>query len=548
MQQIRAFLWLLMGATLLFGANANAAQPQKIFSIAIKQQYVNVGANAFTITVKNETPNGNSNINSVRIYVPTGYVVTGASLPSYIGQVDVSGNTISVSNMSPLKPQATFDINVTVNVQSTTPTCTIATWTAAAWTGSSFSGDTFAQVGTTIPGGSDSTQVSGQQTLAFTSPPGNVTLGESVTMTVKATACGGPVSGLPVQVQITDALGNVVGALSGNTGTDGTASFTIPTGTNQVISTSGTYTITASANGYPPISANVTVYDGVLNCEPTPPFSFVSAPDGVTDPSQSGYAYGQRNRFNKDGSECHPVDYIFINSILTPNPITQQDNTVHLIWDTVTDPYAAFTYTMTWKTEDVDTGAANPNAGWPVLRRPSVAWETLADGVTPKFVAGVACLSPSMPAPYGTLNAPITSASQTTIQIVVPSPLPQYWVTLPSTAASANFPVVVGTERMLVTGVSQVASGPPAIYNLTVQRANGMAATRAGPWPVGQKVMSTPLPVDLNPTSPYFGKQANICVVQHGWTSAGVNLTTGNAQVRYFTTVIDIGDGWVRGF
>jgi hypothetical protein len=34
-------------------------------------------------------------------------------------------------------------------------------------------------------------------------------------------------------------------------------------------------------------------------------------------------------------------------------------------------------------------------------------------------------------------------------------------------------------------------------------------------------------------------------VINHGWMAAGSNPATGIPQVRYFTTVYDIGDGWV---
>jgi hypothetical protein len=40
--------------------------------------------------------------------------------------------------------------------------------------------------------------------------------------------------------------------------------------------------------------------------------------------------------------------------------------------------------------------------------------------------------------------------------------------------------------------------------------------------------------------------QVPMCVVNHGWMAAGPNPVTGIPQVRYFTTVYDIGDGWVK--
>jgi hypothetical protein len=62
--------------------------------------------------------------------------------------------------------------------------------------------------------------------------------------------------------------------------------------------------------------------------------------------------------------------------------------------------------------------------------------------------------------------------------------------------------------------------------------------------------MSTPLPIIPNDAatfpSPYVvKKQANMCIAEHGFSSFAVDAN-GKSQALYFTTVIDIGDGWVR--
>jgi hypothetical protein len=43
-----------------------------------------------------------------------------------------------------------------------------------------------------------------------------------------------------------------------------------------------------------------------------------------------------------------------------------------------------------------------------------------------------------------------------------------------------------------------------------------------------------------------IGKQANMCIAEHGFQSFTLDAN-GNTQVMYFSTVIDIGDGWVLG-
>jgi hypothetical protein len=64
------------------------------------------------------------------------------------------------------------------------------------------------------------------------------------------------------------------------------------------------------------------------------------------------------------------------------------------------------------------------------------------------------------------------------------------------------------------------------------------------------QVMSTPLPMVPDDATtfpaPYVvKKQANMCVAEHGFGSFSADAN-GKAQAMYFSTIIDIGDGWVR--
>lgn len=651
-------VFLLAAASLAFGGAASAA-PVKQWSVGAAPSSFTTSTNVkVTLTVTNQTPNGNSNINSLQITLPAGYTFdTGDhSVPvstSWNGQLNwTPGGVITLSNMSPLKPQGSFTLVAYLNINTGTVGCTATAWPGApqtmAWTGSSFSGDTFLltstpstgvnansslafgslptgtiSAGTSITGTVQATscgapasgvtvtatmgsQSSGGTTgtngqtgftfstsglaagtytinatgptgyppisttvtvcvngLAFTVQPSNVQAGNPDSATVKATSCSNPgtvVGGVPVTAQVYDSTGSKVGApltvSTDATSTDagyGSAVFNFTAPANV-----GTYTIGATATNYSDAtSASFKVFNGVLNCNPNPPFKFSDPNVNVTDPSVPGYAAGERGYWNKDGLACVPLLYTFTNSILTPDPITGEDNTVHLAWDTSTSQLPAFTYTMTWKTVD----AANPlnppsntdttTYGWPVLKRTTyVAWQTSGDGTVsggsgplPVYVPALTCASKDLPAPYGSLDAAIDNA-QTSIVVDVPPTVPAGYpsATMPVTASpAAPFPIVIGTERMSVTGVS-VAGGQ---YTLTVVRGDGMTTKAAHTG--GVYVMSTPLPIDTDSTSPYYLQQVHMCVVNQGWMAVGIDPVTGIPQVDYFTTVYDIGDGFVKG-
>jgi len=131
-----------------------------------------------------------------------------------------------------------------------------------------------------------------------------------------------------------------------------------------------------------------------------------------------------------------------------------------------------------------------------------------------------------LPAPYGTLTAAINDTTQTSITVNATATLP-----------GTPFPIVIGTERMQVSAVS----------GSTWTVARGQGGTTAATHFANAPVMSTPLPLipnDLAFIAPYaVGAQAQMCIASRGWVSSGLD-PSGNPVVEYFTTVIDIGDGW----
>jgi hypothetical protein len=286
-------------------------------------------------------------------------------------------------------------------------------------------------------------------------------------------------------------------------------------------------TLTATAPNFTPVTSApafaIVASTGVLNCNDP------LVTGGGSDASAPGYAAGKRGPFNKGGNNSNdvcpaPVNYSFSNTIAS-------NNKASLIWDTTANgqPNAAFAYTVNWKVEDVD------GSGWPVNRRPKVAWKI--DPVTgPVFILAQACTSQSLPAPYGTAAAIDGTTSSITVTLatgVTPPPTP--------------FAIVVDSERMLVT-----ATGTGT--NWTVVRNDGMTGNNVTHL-LGAKVMSTPLPLltagAIGDQTAYYtpGKPAQMCIYDHGWIPKGFKpgSNPGVPQIMWQTSVFDIGDGFSDG-
>jgi hypothetical protein len=671
----RIWITLLTAIVAISFAGAASSAPAKQWSITVSPATFSTATNVpVTITIKNETPNGNSNINSLKLMLPTGYTVDTADHQSGTAPVSTSwqgmldwtsqSGVIAFSNMSPLKPQSSFTMTAYLNVDTSNVGCTGGNWgTSMAWTGSSFSGDTFllkfstgtsvspnnalafqsvtpVAVGTPVTGSvhatscgtnaaavsvtvkmtDSATTVVGTSTnptnasgivsfnfptsaagtytltasatnyptitttvtvcgnsLAFNPAPSNIALGTPVSTSIQANSCGTLASGVGVTAKVKDSGGNVVaGPTTVPTDASGLAFFQF------TISVIGTYTVEASATNYNnnmSISAPVTVFDGTLHCGQDIEAQFINPPPGIA-PGQPGYAQGMRNLYNKDGvkEECTPVLYSFTNTILT-------DDTVHLAWDTTSQPNAAFMYQVNWRPRPVVS--ANPNSlnpspiGWPVMPRPVVAWLN-ADGSdasipgTPAYVPGLACLNGQLPTPYGTLAAQVNPGDTTITVTGIAANSTAYSSPPAGAPAIPAFPIPVviantvnsaqstATERMTVTGIAAYVS-PTSVdptytgtytitFNVTrggdVNGGSNPNATHAATY----RVMSTPLPIIPNdaPTfpSPYAVKtQAHMCIAEHGFDSFNMisdpNTGFPTAQVVWFTTVYDIGDGYV---
>lgn len=504
-------LWVGAFVALAFAATSAVAAPEKKFTIDVSP--ANVAAlQKYTVVIKNQTPNGNSSINSLKVVLPTDYKVessdAGTSPPSANWGGNVSGpdgaGVITMSNMAPLKPQDFFTLTFWAKASATATACSDSSWTAQAWTGSSFSGDTFRQVVAPELSVNTTTKLNGTPSVTIGTLPSNPVVGVGFTFGVSVSNGCGPASSTAVSIVGTPALATGSGCTTTNATGNSTCSVTI----NSV----GPASVTVSALSASDTEA-LTIWGGTLACEGGGDYQFPPAAD---DPVVPGDAAGKRGGANKDGSPCQAVGYTFDNTIL-------DNNTVSFAWNTGNGQQgAAFEYTMIWKPEYVNATTGMPE------RVTSVKWAGLGSAVP-----GRACLSASLPKDYGTLGAAI-GAGDGSITIVAGS----------TAAPAAPFPIVIGNERLLVTDTSGGSTW-------LVQRGNG--GTTASGHAGGAKVMSTPLPLDGS------GNVMQICIVSEGWVSAPAGGSDTDcvvpdpapgsngprACVVFKTTVFDLGDGLI---
>ena len=145
MSLTRKALISVVVATVVLGLLAlpgNAA-PEKQFSLRFPTS-LSAGTQNISVVLKNETPNGNSNINSFRLTAataPAGFSIN--SITPGSGTLSNSNKTISVVNINTLKPQqsATYTLNVTVPNLGCAGGSIV--WTGQAFTGNSLNGDPF---------------------------------------------------------------------------------------------------------------------------------------------------------------------------------------------------------------------------------------------------------------------------------------------------------------------------------------------------------------------------------------------------------------------
>ncbi len=362
------------------------------------------------------------------------------------------------------------------------------------------------------------------QGVVITDKPFNSPQGSYVQVQLKLDNVAPP-TGFPT-TPIT--IGSNCSSINGNTATtsvlDGKATFSA---LNIATPTQGC-TLSAAALGKQtgpsnPFAIAPFVPSGQLNCNQAVPTN-VANPTSAA-PNEPGYAQGTRALFNGKGDPCALVNYSFTNLI-------QTDNTIINKWDTVTQPNAAFLYSVNWKAKLLV-------GGYPTVVRPKVAWEFDSTGAPKNITEGLACLSPSLPRPYGRLTAPLAQGG-TSVTLDTSNPPNGGWEPLP--AVGTPFPIYIDSERMTAT----VSSGT------TLSLVRGQAGTSDAPHLPGTSdntndkyAMSTPLPIDTRSTSPYVGRAVRMCIVSHGWQAFSPDPVTGAARYFEVTDAIDNGDGWM---
>ena len=323
-----------------FSLAALAAQPTKQFSINVVQGVVVApGTSEFWLEIRNETPSGNSTINSLKVTLPGSFTIVNdathyaAFTTPASGQiVAANGATvIAVSNLYPLKPQATLTLKFWANTGSTA-SCTSGYWNAQAWTGSSFSGDTFAQLTPTqvftLTNGArtivSSTTIATDAALQFGSIS-SVVAGQAFSVTVNQTSsCGTSVTLPPVSVTLSGTPDFTGGGTKTTSG--GSATFT-----GNKFATTGTGTLTASAPGYASAVIELKIFDGTLACKTSTNFnaldlpstgtgSFDASEGGATVVGETGFVAGVRGSGDPAKDDCSKeINYALYNNIPAPD-------------------------------------------------------------------------------------------------------------------------------------------------------------------------------------------------------------------------------------
>ena len=154
MNGMRKLLGFFMAALLMAFALPSSAAPEKIFFISGVPASVAPGTTltGVVFTFRNDTPGGNSNINSLRLIAPTGWTL---SNPVAVAGGDVTGGTGFVTGGGTSGPSVyftdipgiktmgkTWKMSVDVKVPASITSCSNA-WFAQAYVGNSLNGDPF---------------------------------------------------------------------------------------------------------------------------------------------------------------------------------------------------------------------------------------------------------------------------------------------------------------------------------------------------------------------------------------------------------------------
>ena len=266
-------------------------------------------------------------VGSTELKVPAGFSVLSAT--SSRGTVTTTSTTVKVLNLS-LPLNSSFTITIAGRL-----TCAAATasWTAVTKEGNSFTGALFSL---NNPGTAQKTTVTGSCSLAFVDQPADTGVGDAINAPtgVSVQALNGasqPVSGVAISM-----AANGPGSLSGTSPVSTAGDPAAAAFTDLSVGEAGTYTLTASAAGFAPVTSEEFVAAGaVLTCDED---------GGTSYPPTSGGAADDVDLSRETGA-CETD--IPITVVVRENEVEVQKPTVE---------GSAFTMTIEW----VEENAVNP--------------------------------------------------------------------------------------------------------------------------------------------------------------------------------------------
>lgn len=412
------FQWFLAIAFAALATPALAAAEKK-YTIDVAPAVVSGPVQKMTILVNNVSTGGNSNINSMKIYLPQGPL--GTSADSYSLKLDAShpvthtwtgvtlsatdgGKVIGIPTMSSLRPNNSFKIEFYVNV----PACgTQSSWatpasTPTAWAGTGFnSNETFRLVFEPEAAVNTKTTVGGAPSIAFdpTNPTSALKNADVVLKVKLLDGCSAPANGT---VTLSSSPLSFTGSSSQATA-GGVATFTVQ------FTALGATTLSATATGFGTATAGLTVFDGILGCVSgsVDALNLPTSGEGTFDESQGGDALGETGfifgvrAFDPDKGVCPTttkLNYTVVNNI----PADDGDPTLS---DPLTNNVYPGFYSLTWDANQTD-GSGN-------LLKPIIAvvatyrseWGDATTGL-PTHKTLICTASPCTAAPYdsGSVN------------------------------------------------------------------------------------------------------------------------------------------------
>ena len=422
MNGMRRVIGFLMVTIFAAFALPSSAAPEKIFFISGVPASVSPGSTltGVVFTFRNDTPGGNSNINSLRLIAPTGWTlsnpvaVPGGDVSGGSGFVTgggASGPSVYFNNIPGIKTSGkTWKMSVDVNVPASITTCSNA-WFAQAYVGNSLNGDTFrltnsaSSLNTGLAGLNNALtfDLAGQTSGAIQDAIGYLA-------TAKVTNSCGNVDG--VAVNFTGSGGVVLNPGSGNT-SGGTVTSTATFGTL------GSASLTASV---PSLGLTQTLYFtvfdlGSLACEGStspafpdwtaslPAYAFDGSP-GINTETTIKFFKGVRgaNFMGFTGDQawkniaCVPLFYTIVNNVpgtgdnTTSVPgKTVPENAFAMFYDDVGQPNATFRSLQTYRDEWTNA------SGW-IVKRTKVCLDAVCGTqVNLKVCLGTTLVPESMP-------------------------------------------------------------------------------------------------------------------------------------------------------